>query len=268
MSSSDVADPKASVADYVCRMLAELRASGTGVFIVDQLPTKVAPDVIKSTNAKIFFRQVAKEDREELGGATCLDPVETEELSRLKPGEAFFYTEGYHKPRKIKAVDLSRDFDLDTLVINENILDYLQDDPWYVKVMVERTVAELMQLREKMDSFDKERLQIVRKLSELLAQYPLFLSQLGENDKTKRFKELIKTSHRLKQNLSASYKSFLRHSYKRYLPSNAIFKILEPDIKDLRNDLVNRFESVTKAGVRDVLKMIDTFIGRCGAAED
>ena len=267
MSSSDVADPKASVADYVCRMLAELRALNIGFFIVDQLPSKVAPDVIKSTDIKSGFRLVDEDDREKWGAASGLDPMEIKDLVRLIPGETFFYTEGYHKPRKIKTFNLHKDFDFDTSVLNEEILPYLQGDPWYVKVGVERTVAELMQLRERMDNFDKKRLQAMRKLSELLAQYPLLLAQTGENDKTNRLKQLRKKAHGLKHNLSASYKSFLRHSYNRYLPSESTFKILEPDIKDLKNDLTNRFESIM-AGLSDVLKMIDIFIGRCEDAED
>ena len=100
--SPDVADPKAFAADLVSRMLAEVRALGVGVVIVDQLPSVVAPEVIKNTATKLAFHQVDKEDRELIGASMLLNPMEIEELARLRVGEAFFYTEGYYRPKRIK----------------------------------------------------------------------------------------------------------------------------------------------------------------------
>ena len=99
--SPDIADPKAFAAEYLCRMLAEVRALGVGIIIVDQLPSAVAPEVVKNTTTKLAFRQVYKEDREVIGASMLLSPMEIEELARLKVGEAFFYTDGYHRPRRI-----------------------------------------------------------------------------------------------------------------------------------------------------------------------
>jgi len=266
MSSSDVADPKASVADYICRMLAELRASNTGIFIVDQFSSNVASDVIKSTNAKICFRQVAKEDREELGAASLLDPIEIEELARLKPGEAFFYTEGYHKPRKIKTVNLHKDLDFSTLVQNKNILPFLCEDAWFKKSAFERTKSELLQLGEKMDRFDDERIQILQKLTKIFARYPLILAQTQEGDMFERLTDLIKEANDLKERLKTSYASFLTHSYKRYIAPKIGSEIQDPLILEMRNNLENHFESTIKTDVNKNLDMINVFINRCQKA--
>ncbi len=46
------ADPKAYATELICRMLAELRALGVGLILIDQLPSQVAPQVIKNTGTK------------------------------------------------------------------------------------------------------------------------------------------------------------------------------------------------------------------------
>lgn len=98
------ADPKAYAAQYVSRMLAELRALGEGVLIADQLPTAVAPEVVKNTGTKIIHRLVSKDDREEIGASMLLDGTDVEELARLNPGEAFIYTGDLYRPRRIQAL--------------------------------------------------------------------------------------------------------------------------------------------------------------------
>ena len=67
---SEEANPtQAKSVEFFCNMLAEIRTYGQGIFIADQIPTKLAPDTIKNTNLKIVHRTVAREDREAIGQA-------------------------------------------------------------------------------------------------------------------------------------------------------------------------------------------------------
>jgi hypothetical protein len=50
-------------------MLAEIRAFGQGLIIVEQIPTKIVPEAVKNTNLKIMLRLTAADDREFLGEA-------------------------------------------------------------------------------------------------------------------------------------------------------------------------------------------------------
>jgi len=50
-------------------MLAEIRAFGQGIVIVEQIPTKIVPDAVKNTNLKIMLRMTSKDDRDYLGEA-------------------------------------------------------------------------------------------------------------------------------------------------------------------------------------------------------
>ena len=110
--SPDIADPKAFAAEAVSRALFEFRGLGVAVVIVDQCPSSVAPEVIKATTSKLAFRQVDEEDRKVLGASMLFGKIEFEEIARLLTGEAFFFTEGFYKPRKIWAVNLHDRFRL------------------------------------------------------------------------------------------------------------------------------------------------------------
>lgn len=63
------ADAKARAVSLFVDMLAEIRALGEGIVIVEQIPTKIVPEAIKNTNLKIMLRLTSKEDREYLGEA-------------------------------------------------------------------------------------------------------------------------------------------------------------------------------------------------------
>ena len=103
--SADGSDPRLHAAEYVVRMLAEVRALGEGMVIADQLPSAVAPEVIKNTGNKLALRLVANDDREELGGTMLLDETGIAELARCTVGTGFFYREDYYRPRRVQSVN-------------------------------------------------------------------------------------------------------------------------------------------------------------------
>jgi hypothetical protein len=139
-ASEEIADPKAFAAHYVSRMLAELRALGEGIIIADQLPSAVAPEVVKNTGTKIAHRLVSNEDREDLGGAMLLDGIQIEEIARLEPGEAYFYTEGLHSPRRVRCLDANRYLGLSDSVDAAALAALLSQEDWFAQ---NRTLAEV-----------------------------------------------------------------------------------------------------------------------------
>jgi hypothetical protein len=104
--SPDVADPKSFAAEAVCRALLEFRGLGVCVLIVDQFPSSVAPEVVRATTTKLVFRLTEEEDRNTVSQSMLLNSIEREELARLIKGEAFFFTEGFYKSRRIETVNL------------------------------------------------------------------------------------------------------------------------------------------------------------------
>ncbi len=78
------ADPRGKAVETFTNLLSEIRAYDEGVIIADQVPTRLAPDVIKNTNLKIAHRIVAGDDREELGLAMAMTPSQVIALGSLK----------------------------------------------------------------------------------------------------------------------------------------------------------------------------------------
>ena len=98
----DTANPLGKAVEVFTNMLAEIRAYGEGIFMAEQIPTKLAPEALKNTNLKIIQRLVAKDDKDAVGAAMGLDEEQKNYLTRLKTGEAVSYMEGLEKAVLIK----------------------------------------------------------------------------------------------------------------------------------------------------------------------
>jgi DNA helicase HerA-like ATPase len=149
------ADPRAYATEFVCRMLAELRALGVAIIIVDQLPSAIAPEVLKNTASKLAFRQVATEDRHSLGGTMLFGELELEEMARLRPGDAFFFTEGYFGPRRIVTPNVELAFAIPGPPIGADILEHITADGWFVDAARTRVYTTLEQLASELSRFER-----------------------------------------------------------------------------------------------------------------
>lgn len=88
--------------EFFCNMLAEIRSYGQGMIISDQMPTKLAQDVLKNTNLKVCHRIVTCEDRELLGSAMNMTDEQIQLISMFKTGYAAVYSEGDSRPMLVK----------------------------------------------------------------------------------------------------------------------------------------------------------------------
>ncbi len=94
------ADPKMAATAFVVKMLAEVRALREGIVIADQLPTVMAPEVIKNTGLKIGHRITAEDDRSLLGGTMSANGTQLEQMATFLPGESLITFEGLLRPFK------------------------------------------------------------------------------------------------------------------------------------------------------------------------
>ncbi|MBI5071051.1 MAG: DUF87 domain-containing protein [Deltaproteobacteria bacterium] len=90
------ANPRGLAVETFSNLLAELRSYGEGFVIAEQVPTKLARDVVKNTATKIMHRLVATDDRATVGAAMTLEGDQDREAALLSPGEAIVFTEGMH----------------------------------------------------------------------------------------------------------------------------------------------------------------------------
>jgi hypothetical protein len=80
-------DAKAKAVGLFVDMLAEIRAWRQGIFIVEQIPTKIVPEAVKNTNLKIMLRTTAAEDRDYLGSAMNFNDEQKLFVSGLRAEE-------------------------------------------------------------------------------------------------------------------------------------------------------------------------------------
>lgn len=95
---TESSNTKGHAVETFSNMLAEVRAYGQGVFIAEQIPTKLTPDAIKNTNLKLIHRLVSADDRQVLAGATNMDEQQERVVSTLPPGRAVAFGEQADHP--------------------------------------------------------------------------------------------------------------------------------------------------------------------------
>jgi len=84
--SQGTGNPQQVVADLFSNMLSEIRSFGEGFMIIDQVPTRLIPDVIKNTNYKIAHRLTSPDDCQVMAAALGLRPDQESILPLLEQG--------------------------------------------------------------------------------------------------------------------------------------------------------------------------------------
>ncbi|WP_019930381.1 ATP-binding protein [Nocardia sp. BMG111209] len=82
-------------------LLAEIRAYGEGIVVVEQIPAKIAVDVVKNTAYKIMHRLPAADDRDIVGATMNLTESQSRQVVSLPPGRAAVFTDGMDRPVRI-----------------------------------------------------------------------------------------------------------------------------------------------------------------------
>lgn len=108
-------------------LLAEVRKYGEGLIIVDQIPNKLAPEVLKNTNTKIIHKILARDDKDSVGNTMLMDDKQKEFLSALEIGDSIVFTEHTAKPIHIHitAVSNTNENQIENSVVRQRFLDYL-----------------------------------------------------------------------------------------------------------------------------------------------
>jgi hypothetical protein len=98
-SSEKSGDPGGKAIETFTNLLAEVRAYGQGLVIADQVPSRLAPEVLKNTNLKIVHRIVAEDDRKAMGETMVMTDVQSRALATFnKKGRAAVFAEGEDSP--------------------------------------------------------------------------------------------------------------------------------------------------------------------------
>jgi hypothetical protein len=153
-------DTKTAATAFVVKMLAEVRALGEGIVIADQLPTAMAPEVIKNTSLKIGLRITAQDDRGLLGGTMSADEVQLERMGVFSPGHALCSYEPLLKPFEVQIPYFeSKEDNAETVTIVRNLLS----SPYY-----QEDLRQSLEIHR--DGWKRQRYEIRKKYNEMLAK--------------------------------------------------------------------------------------------------
>lgn len=97
-SSENMGNPKGKAVEHFTNMIAEMRSYGQGVIIAEQIPSKLAPDVIKNSSNKIIQRVVSADDQGLIANTIGIKPEDSVHLGSLKTGVALCHKEGMSLP--------------------------------------------------------------------------------------------------------------------------------------------------------------------------
>lgn len=149
-NNEELGNPKGKAVEHFTNMLAEMRSYGQGVIVAEQIPSKLAPDVIKNSSNKIIHRIVAKDDQEIVANTIGVYPKDTIYLGNTQVGYALCHKEGMAQPVIVKIdktasnhiLDINlynRDIDEKMFQINQGILKNQlsqEMDMWTVKTLI------------------------------------------------------------------------------------------------------------------------------------
>ncbi len=131
-------NPKIAATAFIVKMLAEVRALREGIIIADQLPTAMAPEVIKNTNIKLVHRLTSQDDRELVGSTMSASPLQMENMATYTSGQALFT---YEK--------LLRPFEMQVSLVEEHGESTPNDNELYEMMLSKPGFFELRQREEK-----------------------------------------------------------------------------------------------------------------------
>lgn len=104
-STESAGNPKGKAVEHFTNMIAEMRSYGQGVIVAEQIPTKLAPDVIKNSSTKIVQRLVSVDDQKVIANTIGISADDALQLGTLEAGYAFCHKEGMSLPTSVKISD-------------------------------------------------------------------------------------------------------------------------------------------------------------------
>lgn len=127
-STETTGNPKGKAVEHFTNMIAEMRSYGQGVIVAEQIPTKLAPDVIKNSSNKIVQRIVSADDQQTIANTIGIAANDAIQLGSLETGYAYCHKEGMALPVPTKIADGFIDSDgelkgLDVFVSDEEIFN-------------------------------------------------------------------------------------------------------------------------------------------------
>ena len=120
-STETIGNPKGKAVEHFSNMIAEMRSYGQGVIVAEQIPTKIAPDVIKNSSTKIVQRIVSLDDQQVMANTIGITSKDAIQLGSLETGFAYCHKEGMALPTLVKVNDSYNNNGLDVFISDDQL---------------------------------------------------------------------------------------------------------------------------------------------------
>lgn len=175
-------------------MLAEIRKYGECLVIVDQIPNKMTPEVLKNTNTKIVHKIFAEDDKDAIGNTIVLDKEQKAFLSNLDTGRAVVFSQGYSKAIqvKVKMIDGIND---QKRITDEELRPVVYE--YYANNYKKGLISNIQYLNDKPNINDVKRvldLSYNTKLRRMIKRYCELYNEFPNDNMIIEMKELSKNS--------------------------------------------------------------------------
>ncbi|WP_105258776.1 ATP-binding protein [Pseudoalteromonas sp. T1lg88] len=154
-------------------LLAEVRKYGESLVIVDQIPNKLTPEVLKNTNIKIIHKLFARDDREVIGDTVGLNDSQKTFLTKLKIGEAVIYSGEWEDSVHVKIYQAKTDDQIRESLLMDLVRDRFSDRSLNAEVLYQYPEFELLDIdinEFSLDEYIKIRKQFWKKLNSLVVE--------------------------------------------------------------------------------------------------
>lgn len=180
------ANPKIAATAFVVKMLAEVRALNEAIIIADQLPTAMAPEVIKNTSLKLGHRMTSQDDRQLLGSTMSADEVQLERMATFTTGRTLCIYEGLLKPFELQMEQWSKV----NGVVHDELYDSPSDDKLYAMLCYEGSpfIKDLEQsFKITADKYNKQWNDIMEDIDDYFEELDDLAEACGDIEETREF---------------------------------------------------------------------------------
>ncbi|HBG25750.1 MAG: hypothetical protein A2Y10_20265 [Planctomycetes bacterium GWF2_41_51] len=255
--SEDMTDPQIGAAELVSNLLLEFRNLKCGIVICNQHPSNIHEAASKSVGSKITFRQTHSDDLDELKKGMLMGDIESKDTARLKPGEAYLFTEGYYGPRKIQTDNLHDWLYLKNPPSDDQLRVVLEKESWFKIAREKRISAELIQLSAALDEFESYRKAAMKRFDEITRKFISVLDEKNGILRQNHLSEIFQRFRGLRNEIIRKFRDFKKGPWKTYCYLEKEYLHESADIAAFGSKIFNLYNNRTEPNTRSLLLCIE-----------
>ncbi len=247
-STETLGNPKGKAVEHFTNMIAEMRSYGQGVIVAEQIPAKLAPDVIKNSSTKIVQRIVSADDQQIIANTIGISDNDAMQLGAVETGYAFCHKEGMVLPTVIKVSDSFVDDegnkqDLDIFVSDEEIYNCHDERFNDINLSVMHSFfASDIRTKQKILAFLNTLL--IESESYIISSYEKLINDFADGIKRNDVGLIFTDSHLISQFLTElTLEMMVRGVYRvKFLPDNGFMELLEQTLYVPTDDKIRKLK--------------------------